>query len=93
MSAIIETWLDSDNYSDYLLNDYEFCHRNRLNKKGGGVAIYVHKSLKYRILKNMSVVIDDIMESIKRNVIVSCIYRTLCSNVEAFNDQSEIMIK
>ena len=44
----IETWLDSDYYSDYLPNDYEFCHRNRLSKKG---AIYVHKSLKYRILK------------------------------------------
>ena len=41
--AITETWLESDNYLDFLLNDYEFCHKNRLN---------------------MSMVIDDVMESI-----------------------------
>ena len=26
--AITETWLESDNYLDFLLNDYEFCHKN-----------------------------------------------------------------
>ena len=45
--------------------------------------------------------IDDIIESIRvelcidkrRNVIISCIYRTPGYNVEAFNDQLEIIIK
>ena len=60
--AITETWLESDNYLDFLLNDYEFCHKNRLNKKGGGVAIYVHKTLNFKMQKNMSMVIDDVMD-------------------------------
>ena len=100
--AITETWLESDNYLDFLfLNDYEFCHKNRLNKKGCVVAIYVHKTLNFKMQKNMSMVIDDVMESItielcinnKRNVIVSCVYRTPGSNVDIFNEHLEIMIR
>ena len=49
----------------------------------------------------MSMVIDDVMESItielcinkKRNVIVSCVYRTPWSNVDIFNEHLEIMIR
>ena len=54
--ATTEPWLESDNYLDFLLNDYEFCHKNRLNKKGGGVAIYmyVHKTVNFKMQKNMS---------------------------------------
>ena len=38
-------------FVDFLLNDYEFCHKNRLNKKGGGVVIYVHKTLNFKMQK------------------------------------------
>ena len=49
----------------------------------------------------MSMVIDEIMESItielcinkKRNVIVSCVYRTPGSNVDIFNEHLEKMIR
>ena len=49
----------------------------------------------------MSMVVDDVRESItielcinqKRNVIVSCVYRTPGSNVDIFNEHLEITIR
>ena len=80
---------------------YRIIHRTRKNKKGGGVAIYVNDSISFKIIDTMSVVIDDILECVtvelcinkKYNIIVSCIYRTLGTNVDMFTHQPELMIK
>ncbi|XDV33591.1 hypothetical protein PO909_003956 [Leuciscus waleckii] len=62
--AISETWLTSEKGVDYELNGYELNYVNRENKKGGGVALYVDRRLKYKIVKNMTINIDDVMEII-----------------------------
>lgn len=51
--AISETWLTSEKGVDHELNGYELNYVNRENKKGGGVALYVDRRLKYEIVKNM----------------------------------------
>ena len=65
-----------------LLAGYRVIHRTRQNKNGVGVAIYVNDSISFKIIDTMSVVTDDIFESVtvelclnkKYNIIVSCIY-------------------
>ena len=57
-------WTDNPIYFSSI-DDYEFCHKNQLNKNGGSVAIHAHKTLTFIMQTDMSMVIDDIMERIK----------------------------
>lgn len=54
MIAISETWLDDDKVGDVDLEGSELYTTNRNNKKGRGVALYIDKSLRSKILKNVS---------------------------------------
>ncbi len=74
-------------------------HIDRQNKGGGGVAIFVDKTLNFRVIDNMSAVVHNVLECIsieiykekKRNVIISCIYRAPGSSIELFSDWMEEM--
>lgn len=95
--AVSETWFNDDKGIDFELNDYNLNYVNRTNKSGGGVAIYVNKKYKYRILENMTVTINDMLECLsieiinekKKNCIVSCLYRSPGSCVEMFTNWME----
>lgn len=86
--AISETWLNPEKGVDFELEGYEMSYINRRNKKGGGVALDVDK----KVLEDMSTTVDNVMECVTieicmkrtKNVIVSCVYRTLGPNVETF---------
>jgi len=43
------------------MDDYELLYIKRLNKIGGGMALYVHKAIKYSVLNNISFVLDNVM--------------------------------
>lgn len=43
---------------------YELRSNNRQNKGGGGLAICVDKTLKFKVLENMTAVVDNILECI-----------------------------
>ena len=98
--AVSETWLNQEKGLDNLeLYGYELNYRNRANKGGGGVALYIDRKLRYKIIESMSTTINDVMEcitieicmGIKRNVMVSCVYRTPGSNIDIFTDVMERM--
>ena len=71
--------------------------QNRNNKNGGGVALFVRNHLKRKIVANMTVSIDDVMECLtveisfvnRKNVFVSCIYRAPGSDTQTFIDYIE----
>lgn len=92
--AISETWINADKGMDFELEGYEFHCVNRKNKSGGGVALYVDKHLTYKVVENMTTVIDNLLECLtieifvekSKNVIVSCIYRSPGSSIETFKD-------
>lgn len=94
---ISETWMRNERGTDFGLEGYNFVYRNRENKNGGGVAMFIDKNLHYKIIDNLSVAIDDLLECItieinrnnKRNMIVSCVYRTPGSNIQTFKDWME----
>ena len=98
--AITETWMNNDTIvSDYEIDEYDLYYVNRVNKRGGGVGIYVKNELNCKQLKQYSVTYNDIMECItielsfskKKNVIISCVYRTPGSCVHAFCEQIELL--
>ncbi len=84
---------------DFEIDGYELNYKNRMNRSGGCVVIYVDNRMKYKVVENMTVVIEDLLECITveicmertKNIIVSCIYRTPGSNIEIFNEWMERM--
>ncbi|KAL7381730.1 hypothetical protein ABVT39_010349 [Epinephelus coioides] len=96
--AVSETWINVEKGADFELDGYEFIHLDRQNK-GGGVAFFVDKNLNFRVVENMSVVINNMLECISleiyngknKNIIISCVYRTPGSNIELFQDWMEEM--
>uniref|UniRef100_A0A669C5X4 Reverse transcriptase domain-containing protein n=1 Tax=Oreochromis niloticus TaxID=8128 RepID=A0A669C5X4_ORENI len=97
--AISETWLDNEKVSEMGLEGYELFTMNRVNKKGGGVALYVDKVLKCSLIECMSSTIDDVLECVTieihvekaSNIIISCIYRTPGSCLDTFNEKLAAM--
>lgn len=101
--AISETWLEQDDSQESLLKleGYTLNHITRVDRKGGGVAIYVHNSLDYKNINVMSMNVNGIMECIsvelcisnRRNIIVNCTYRTPGSDLQIFTEHIELMLK
>ena len=92
--AISETWLESDDCTDMMIEGYEVRNVIRKNNKSGGVAIYIHKSVNFKSMKCMPMRIDNIMECVSielcinrgKNIIVICVYRTCGSSIAAFSE-------
>ncbi len=47
---------------DFEFNGYEMNFINRKNKKGGGVALYIDKSINYKVVENIITTVADVME-------------------------------
>jgi len=98
--AISESWLSHDKGIQLELEGYQLHYVNRVNKRGGGVAMFVDKRLKHRIVESMTTVIDDICECLTveidmgkmKNVVVSCVYRAPNSGIESFKEVFEALI-
>ncbi len=97
--AISEMWLDNEKVSDLGLEGYELFTMNGVNKKRGGVALYVDKALRCSQIECMSSTIDNVLECVTieihvkqaNNVIISCIYRTPGSCLDTFNEKLAAM--
>lgn len=95
--AISETWFNENKGINFEMEDYDLTYTNRQNKMGGGVALYVHKTIKYSILQSMSIAVDNVMECLtieiinekKKNIIISCVYRSPGSSINIFNEWVE----
>ena len=72
----------------------KYFFNNRTRRKCGGVALFIDKRYKTKYVSKMSVIADNIMESItveieiknSKNAIISCVYRTPGSCIETFRD-------
>lgn len=68
-----------------------FC-TNRRCKEGGGVALFIDKTIECKIVDHMSLAIDDVLECItveiilqnRKNIFVSCVYRAPNTNIDTF---------
>ena len=90
--GLTETWLNSNNVNDFPLNQYSFVGRVRNHKIGGGVGLYVNQSYQYRERHDLSINVDDVIESqfieltTPDNIIVGVIYRPPNDNLELFKE-------
>jgi hypothetical protein len=93
--TLSETWLKPSNpISFFSITDYSLISNPRKTKKrGGGVAIYILKSLEFSILINVDTPFLDICDScaieiyskVGPNIIISTIYKPPDTNVTCFN--------
>lgn len=95
--GITETWLqDSTHLVD--INGYEFIHKHRSSRPGGGVGLYLSNDLDYttRVDVNIDEVAESLFVEINRsqgkNVIVGVIYRPPNQNINEFiNKYNELV--
>ncbi len=87
---------------NFELEGYELMHIDQNNKGRGGVAFYVDKNLDFRVLKNISVTVNNVLDCMtieiykdkNKSALISCIYRTPGSSIELFRDlMKEMFIK
>ena len=88
--GLTETWLNSNSHL-FALPDFEFVYRNRQNRVGGGVGLYISNKFGYIIHEELNVK-SDVLKSLfvelmipnGNNILIGVIYRPPRSNVDAF---------
>ena len=91
--TVSETWLDNEKLQKVEMEGYELFTSNRTNRVGGGVATYVDTAFRCSLVKNMTTVIDNILECVTveiffenaKNVMITTVYRTPGSCLDTFN--------
>ena len=94
--AISEIWLKLY-HTDCIIPSYSIEKYIRVNKLGGGVSLYVHSSLQYKLrndikigsdsetINSVFVEIDKNTAGTRRNLIIRCIYRPPWVNLSGYN--------
>ena len=98
--GLAETWLNENNKDCFTMNNYEYFGSNRLEKRGGGVCLYVSKELEYKIRNDLTKNIEDMIETKfieivnnnGKNIIVGVIYRPPNSYFAKFESTMNIKI-
>ena len=98
IGALTETWCSDDKADKDSL--WKFTNYTAINQirnsgqKGGGIALYIHNSLNYKIPKNKNMNNNDIeylnidiVNKTSKNVIISCIYRPPRGDAHNFLDE------
>ena len=94
--GLSETWLHNDNLDLYELPEYKSIHLTRPSKKGGGVSLYVRKSLECTELPEMSVITEYLecvfieiktrSKTCNNKTTVGVVYRPPNTNITAFTE-------
>ena len=93
--VLTESWCDetANKNSLFDLENYNSVHKTRKNKKGGGICIYIHKSIHFKIRNDVDLFNDEIetasVEIVKsnlKNFIITGIYRPPKGNIKFFKD-------
>ena len=96
--GITETWITQNNYDLFPLPNYhEPYQKYRINRKGGGVLLYVRDNIQYRtrpdwqmgqdFIENIFIEIERRSLNTTKNVIIGLIYRVPDSNADLFNKE------
>ena len=90
--CVTETWCHSEDINNFQIPNYIVIHQVRKNKNvGGGVCIYIHKSLRFKQLEKLNVNTSDvesitieILSNYGKNVLVNTCYRPPSGDVNVF---------
>ena len=89
--GISETWLSESSHS-VDIDGFNFIQKNRPNRPGGGVGLYISSDLKFKFRADLSFDDIDVAESLfieivrplGKNIVVGVIYRPPNQNVNEF---------
>ena len=88
-----ETWLNPDNINESPLTDYHNIVKVRTNKQGGGVGLYVNRSLQFRERTDLALNVEDVIESHfielttkPSNTLIGIIYRPPNNKLDLFKE-------
>ena len=94
--CLLETWWDdlaTIEKSLYELPNYNSTRQARSDRKGGGVSIYIHKSLDFTVKPDLSINNNDIesltikiLSNKKRNTLINALYRPPNGQIEPFEN-------
>ena len=91
--GVSETWLTSTNIAQCELDNYKLITCNRINRQGGGVALYIRDNIDFVELTDLGINDDNICQSLfiefsinNRKVVTGIIYRPPNADVSLFND-------
>ena len=87
--GLSETWLHEFNQDLYFIEGYNHIHKVRSGRMGGGVSLFIMKSLPFTIrqdLSNFNDVIESIFIEVSHNIIIGLIYRPPNTDVRSFNE-------
>ena len=93
--AISESWLSDDRMNEVLLDGYSYYGKNRKNKQGGGVGLFVSDKLNIKIRYDINdklsdkfetYVIEIINDKNNKNIIVLVAYRPPTYSIKIFNE-------
>ena len=98
--VLSETWIYDDKAdlnSLFYIPNYSFIHEKRkTNHKGGGLGIYIHKTLDYKILPylaknigNIETFTIEIENRNSKNILISAVYRPPRANLSKFLEETE----
>ena len=89
--GLTETWLTHESACLYSLPGYDFVENSRINRKGGGVALYVNQNFDYFIhsdLNCMTEIVESLIIEIRipssKNILIAVFYRPPNSNSRDF---------
>ena len=83
--CLSETWVDDFSFSknsNLQLSGYKVLHQTRKYRKGGGVCVFVHENLSFKLTEDLSMTCDavrslsiEISSTKSKNIILNTIYR------------------
>ena len=88
--GLTETWLNESNADVFQLVGYVFCHKNRVAKHGGGVALFIKSIINYTMIEQLTVDVENVFECLtvklllKTQTIVSCLHRKPSTKIADF---------
>ena len=91
--GLSETWLNPDNINEFPLTNYHNIGKVRTNKQGGGVGLYVNRSLQFRERTDLAINMEDVIESHfielttkPSNTLIGIIYRPPNNKLDLFKE-------
>ncbi|XP_071943453.1 uncharacterized protein [Antedon mediterranea] len=98
--ALEETWISPNSTTSlYEIPKYTFIHKDRIGRRGGGVALYLSETLSYEMRNDLASILtegESIFIDVKienKTISYGVIYRPPDTNVQTFNNQLSIVMQ
>ena len=100
--VLTESWCDETVNENFLLNldNYFSIHQTRKNKKGGGICIYMHKHLEFKLRNDIDIFNNEtetcsveIINSKSRSFVVTSVYRPPKGDIKVFKNYCKDFLK